>query len=194
MGDLGQFGKPAGAVGKFFGWTMDLYNKAEHVETIKHLNVQSDDQVLEIGYGTGQATNLAAEKIQDGKIFGVDHSSTMFEVASRRNKTWIHQGTVDLRVGDGGKLDFPDEFFDKVYSIHCIYFWDHPESNIKEIYRVLKKKGTAAITIRTGKGEIYQKYTDTRIKKWLENCGFTHVMINRYGKKKHKASVILGVK
>lgn len=64
MADLGQFGKPKGPLGKFFGWMMDRYNKLEHVETIKSLDLQPDDQVLEIGYGTGQAMNLSALTIQ----------------------------------------------------------------------------------------------------------------------------------
>ncbi|RWR06265.1 class I SAM-dependent methyltransferase [Siminovitchia fortis] len=194
MADPGQFGKPAGPIGKFFGWMMDKYNKVEHEETIQILDLQPDDHVLEIGYGTGQAIRLAVDKIQNGKIVGVDHSDAMFEVASRKNKKWIHQGIVDLLVGDAGKLDFGEKSFDKVYSIHCIYFWEQPESNLKEIYRVLKNKGIIAITVRTGKGEVYEKFTDSNVKKWLENCGFKNVTIKRYGKVKRKSSIILGEK
>ncbi|GIN20691.1 MAG TPA: methyltransferase domain-containing protein [Bacillus bacterium] len=194
MADLGQFGKPKGPLGKFFGWMMDRYNKLEHVETIKSLDLQPDDRVLEIGYGTGQAMILSAEKIHDGKIVGVDHSITMFEVASRKNNNWIDRGIVELHVGDAESLDFSQSSFDKVYSIHCIYFWTQPESNLQEIYRVLKDKGTAVIAIRTGKGEVYQKFTDTNVKKWMENCGFKNVTIRRLGKRKHKASVIMGEK
>ncbi|RST74346.1 class I SAM-dependent methyltransferase [Siminovitchia acidinfaciens] len=194
MADLGQFGKPTGIIGKFSGWMMDRYNKLEHVETIKSLDLQPDDHVLEIGYGTGQAMDLAAEKIHDEKIVGVDHSAAMFEVALRKNKKWVDRGVVELHVGDARKLDFPQESFNKVYSIHCIYFWEQPEVNLREIHRVLKNKGIAAITIRTGKGEVYQKFTDTNVKNWLESCGFKNVVINRLGKRKHKASVILGEK
>ncbi|VEF49774.1 SAM dependent methyltransferase YrrH [Bacillus freudenreichii] len=194
MADLGQFGKPMGIIGRFFGWMMDRYNKLEHVETIKSLDLQPDDHVLEIGYGTGQAMDLAAEYIHDGKIVGIDHSEAMFEVALRKNRKLVDREVVELHVGDAGKLDFPQESFNKVYSIHCIYFWEQPIVNLREIHRVLKNKGIAAITIRTGKGEVYQKFTDTNVKNWLESCGFKNVVINRLGERKHKASVILGEK
>jgi len=194
MGKYGQAGKPQGVLGKFFGFTMNWYNKFEHRQTIDDLSIQPNDQLLEIGYGTGQALYYASKRLAQGKIIGLDHSETMREVAARRNREEIGRKKVELRVGDARHLDFPDQSFDKVYSIHCIYFWEEPDAVLKEINRVLRKGGKAAITVRTGKGAVYEKFTDENIKGWMEQCGFHPVEIRRYGGKRHKASVLIGEK
>lgn len=53
MADLGHLGKPMGIIGKLFGWMMDRYNKLEHVETIKSLDLQPANHVLEIAPALG---------------------------------------------------------------------------------------------------------------------------------------------
>lgn len=163
-----KMGQPRGVIGRFFGLTMDLYNKFEHVQTIDALSLRSTDTVLEIGYGTGQAIQMATERLAEGKIIGIDHSQTMYDVATKKNKTAIQQNRAELLVGDANQLNFPDHFFDKVYSIHSIYFWSEPQRVLREIYRVLKSNGRAAIAVRTRKGEVYKKFTDENIKAWLE--------------------------
>jgi len=45
-------------------------------------------------------------------------------------------------------LPYPDRSFDIVYSLHSIYFWQHPVDCLKEIKRVLKPDGLLAITIQ----------------------------------------------
>jgi len=45
-------------------------------------------------------------------------------------------------------LPYPDESFDKVFSIHSIYFWAKPVDCLKELRRVLKPGGLLAITIQ----------------------------------------------
>jgi ubiquinone/menaquinone biosynthesis C-methylase UbiE len=194
VANQGQFGKPKGKIGKLIAWMMDLTNRNDHKNTIEYLNIQPGNHVLEIGYGSGRTIDLAAKAAVHGKIVGVDHSDVMHDVAAKRNRRWIDLGKAELFVGDAGNLHFEDESFDIVYSIHCIYFWDEPEAVLKEIYRVLKNKGKAAITVRTGTSVVYRKFADENIRKWLENAGFKDVKIKRFGEKKHKASIILGEK
>jgi cyclopropane fatty-acyl-phospholipid synthase-like methyltransferase len=69
-----QAGNPAGLLGRLFGWTMNVFNRADNRWTIDLLNLQPTDKLLEVGFGTGQAIEYAAEKITQGQIVGVDHS------------------------------------------------------------------------------------------------------------------------
>lgn len=45
-------------------------------------------------------------------------------------------------------LPYPAESFDKVFSIHSVYFWVNPVDCLKELRRVLKPGGLLAITIK----------------------------------------------
>jgi len=55
---------------------------------------------------------------------------------------------MDLKQGDVASLPYPDESFDKVFSIHSIYFWTKPVDCLQELRRVLKPGGLLAITIQ----------------------------------------------
>jgi ubiquinone/menaquinone biosynthesis C-methylase UbiE len=55
---------------------------------------------------------------------------------------------MDLKQGDVASLPYPDETFDKAFSIHSIYFWAKPIECLQELRRVLKPGGLLAITIQ----------------------------------------------
>jgi ubiquinone/menaquinone biosynthesis C-methylase UbiE len=95
-----QAGNPAGLLGRLFGWTMNVFNRADNRWTIDLLNLQPTDKLLEVGFGAGQAIEYAAEKITHGQIVGVDHSQTMLETAAKRNAAAIAEGRVKLQLGE----------------------------------------------------------------------------------------------
>jgi len=116
--------------------------------TVSLLDVQPQSDVLEIGFGPGVSTRYAAAKATQGFVVGIDHSETMVQAARRRNAEAIKGGRMDLRQGDVASLPYPDEYFDKAFSIHSIYFWTEPVNCLKELRRVLKTGGLLAITIQ----------------------------------------------
>src|ERR687895_382664 len=59
--------------------------------------LRQDDDVLDIGCGTGKTTREAARKAADGSVVGVDHSAAMIERARElteagglHNVTFVH--------------------------------------------------------------------------------------------------------
>ena len=56
---------------------------------------------------------------------------------------------MQVQLGNVCKLPFPDGVFDRVSTVNTLYFWTDPSQGIKEIRRVLKNDGMAAVGIRS---------------------------------------------
>ncbi len=56
-----QFAHPKGLLGRFVGIILALKNRERNAWTISTLDIQPDDQVLEIGFGPGQAIQEIAK-------------------------------------------------------------------------------------------------------------------------------------
>lgn len=113
----GQFGKPSGLFGWFIGRGMARSNVYEAHWTVSLLDIQPENRVLEIGFGPGLSTQYAAEKATQGFVAGIDHSKTMVRFARRRNAEALKAGRMDLKQGEVASLPYPDESFDKAFSI-----------------------------------------------------------------------------
>jgi ubiquinone/menaquinone biosynthesis C-methylase UbiE len=84
------------------------------------LTLQADDHVLEIGFGTGKLINKMAEQASRGLVEGIDLSSTMVDMARRRNREYIATGRVKLVLGDFDQVEYRDNEFDKICSANTI--------------------------------------------------------------------------
>jgi ubiquinone/menaquinone biosynthesis C-methylase UbiE len=100
----------------------DLFAKSEKQLTeigLQNLNVQPGENVLEIGFGTGQnLVALAHSASETGKVFGIDISDGMYQVASKRIAHAGLSDQIELYLGDAIKLPFDDVFFDAIF-ISC---------------------------------------------------------------------------
>ena len=143
-----QFRRPSGWFGRVIGNRMAEGNVYDAQWTVSLLDLQPEDHVLEIGFGPGVSTRYAAEKATKGFVAGIDHSETMVQAARKRNMETIQAGRMDLKQGDVASLPYPDETFDKAFSIHSIYFWVKPIECLQELRRVLKPGGLLAVTIQ----------------------------------------------
>jgi len=183
-----QFRHPEGISGRFVGKLMARGNRRAQDWTISLLGIRSGDRILEVGYGPGIAIELAARQTDvGGKVEGIDASRTMLAVASKRNSAAIATGQVALRCGDVSFLPYSDNMFDKVLSIHCLYFWPNPVRALAELRRVLIPGGIATITILPKDRWLKQKtspppdlftlYGGDEVAELLERAGFGRVRV-----------------
>lgn len=150
MGLISVIGKqlqhPRGMLGKvLFGWMTP--KTIEHARwTADLMNVQRDDDVLEVGFGNGANIALLAERATKGHVRGAEISKTAIEMASKKNARAITEGRVSLHEAPGGALPFADGTFDKACTVATMYVIADPSAVFKEMYRVLKLGGLAAVT------------------------------------------------
>ncbi|MBO0796786.1 MAG: methyltransferase domain-containing protein, partial [Ktedonobacteraceae bacterium] len=149
-----HYGCPKGVMGRIAGEVMVRQHRPETAWTLQLLDIQPADTVLEVGFGAGQGIKLAASKVNGGRVMGVDLSEAMVRAASKRNAAAVKAGRVVLSQGSITALPFEDQYFDKIMTIHTLYFWPEPHEPslaLSELCRVLKPGGRLVITLSTGK-------------------------------------------
>jgi SAM-dependent methyltransferase len=128
-------------------------------------------------YVTGKVLDVGAGHVDRYSKYMNVSNITRMDVAKGEN--------VDV-VGSADKIPFPDESFD---SIICTQVFEHlqfPVQSTSEIYRVLKKGGTAVVTVPQ-MNELHEepydffRYTNYGMKSLFENAGFETIFSEQRG-------------
>lgn len=100
------------------------------------------ERVLDLGCGNGRYHDFLKEK--QVEYTGLDNSEKLIELAKER-----HPG-LDFQIGDALEMPFPDNCFDKVFSIAVLHHFPSEEirtRSLNEAKRVLKKGGLLILTV-----------------------------------------------
>lgn len=100
------------------------------------------DRVLDLGCGNGRLFQIL--KDMEIEYFGVDVSEKLIEIAKKR----YHQ--AKFQVADALNLPFPNNYFDKIYSIAIFHHIPSEKFRLrflKEAKRVLKPGGLLILTV-----------------------------------------------
>lgn len=158
---------------------MAVKNKERSWWVLPLLDIHQNDRVLEVGFGSGIDIRRVSEMAIDGFVAGVDHSSVMVEQARRRNAAAIRNGLVEVSLGSASRLPYPDESFDKVFSINVAQFWPDIEP-MREMRRVLRRGGLVAIAVQPRSQSATERTARERARSLAENlraAGFSEVRL-----------------
>jgi ubiquinone/menaquinone biosynthesis C-methylase UbiE len=174
-----QFAHPEGWLGRLVGMILALKNRERNAWTISMLDIQPDDQVLEIGFGPGQAIQEVAKLTPNGFVAGIDLSDTMVAQASKRNAAAIRSRRVLLQQGAESPLPFENNKFNKVFAVNSMQFWSNPIAGLQEVRRVLKPGGRVVLTIQPmwAKTEEDVQMVSEKLVFQLKQVGFKHVCL-----------------
>jgi ubiquinone/menaquinone biosynthesis C-methylase UbiE len=199
-----QFRKPKGWFGSLlFGRFMNRVNGKIIAATIALLDLAPQHQVLEIGFGGGTSLSRVAEAVSSGAVSGIDFSPEMVRQAERRFRRQIAAGRICVQLGEASHLPFPDAMFDRVLTINTIYFWPDALQGLREIRRVLKDGGRAAIAIRSEekmKNYAVTKYGFTlfspdTVASLMQQAGFRDIQVDHRDREKwYDQAIVLGTR
>jgi ubiquinone/menaquinone biosynthesis C-methylase UbiE len=122
---------------------MNRRNARINAFAVEQLELQSSDRVLEIGFGGG--INLPSLIERAAFVAGVDLSHDVVRRASARFSEAVASGRATFRVGAADAIPFDAVQFDKVCTVHTVYFWKSLDAALAEIHRVLAPGGRVAI-------------------------------------------------
>lgn len=176
--------RPSGLLGYIVAWVMAVETAAENRCTLDLLEPADGERVLEVGCGHGATLQKAAARAENLKLSGIDFSDVMLHLARRRNRALIAANRLRLDRGDCIALPYGDGAFDKVYTVHTIYFWPRPHAHLGEILRVLAPGGRCVLGFRPGDdaafsagypASVYHMRTAAETKALFVACGFDRV-------------------
>lgn len=106
------------------------------------LPAENPVEVLDVGCGPGNSTEVLAKRYPDARILGIDSSPEMVAAASHSHPD------LEFRLCDAGReLAQLDRQFDVVFSNACIqWIPDHPML-LKNLLGLLKKDGVLAVQV-----------------------------------------------
>ena len=138
----------------------DRYSRRDvHDWTIRQLNLQPYQHVLEIGCGSGQLLAVVARTLRIGFLAGIESSIPLYQQAYRRNKTFIHRQLIQLHLGEVHELPYPAHYFHTIYGSET---HSHGKNAVTECLRLasLLRIGGRLIWLSQAGG--YRKEEDLR--------------------------------
>ena len=109
-------------------------------KVVKLVNATNPKRILDVATGTG---DLAINLVRTGapEIVGLDISAGMLEIGKEKVAKKNLQNTVQMVIGDGEKIDYPDNYFDAITVSFGVRNFENLEQGLAEIYRVLNPGG-----------------------------------------------------
>ncbi len=116
-----------------------FWNEEMRGRCIDLLDLEADGRVLDVGCGTGFATEGLLEKVD--AVEAVDQSPHQLREA--RSKRALED--VDLVLGDAENLPYADDAFAVAWSSGSIEYWPNPVEGLREMRRVVEPGGRALV-------------------------------------------------
>jgi len=191
---------PTGLLGHLIARVMAKETAEANSHLLSLLELRPTDHVLEIGFGHGRTLERAAIAVPQGFVAGVDLSEDMVRMAAKRLRSIVDARRAELRHGDSARLPYEAERFDKVYSLHTLYFWSNPVQHIREVHRVLKPGGRFVLGFTSGEdaqaranfpSSVYHFYGTDEARALIEEAGFGDIRMVQQDVSSHP--VVFGV-
>jgi demethylmenaquinone methyltransferase/2-methoxy-6-polyprenyl-1,4-benzoquinol methylase len=148
-------------------------------EALSMVEIGQDDRVLDVGCGTGFATEGLLGRTDD--VHGLDQSIHQMEKAFEK---FGKRDRVKFYRGDAERLPFKDGSFDVVWSSGSIEYWPNPVDALVEFRRVVKP-GNQVLVVGPDdpKSSVFQKladaimlfYDEEEAQRMFEEAGFEDI-------------------
>ena len=176
-------------------------------ETVKEfLNEEvTKGVVLDVATGTGRFAINIADKI-DGKVFGIDVSGKILDVA-RRKAQEKGLANVEFQKVAAEDMPFPNKCFDYVTCGFGMKYLADRDKSLKEMIRVMKERAkliiidkdppidTPSYTVNSSELRfLKEELKVAEMKELLEKYGLKEIVVQRIPYKEHNMAIITGSK
>ncbi len=117
-----------------------IWNEEMRDEAVAMLDIGPEDRVLDVGCGTGFATETLLEETE--RVHGLDQSGHQLRKAYAK---FGKRGPVRFYRGDAERLPFAADAFDVVWSSGSIEYWPNPVDALEELRRVARPGGQVLV-------------------------------------------------
>jgi ubiquinone/menaquinone biosynthesis C-methylase UbiE len=158
-------------ISRYYDYLTGAFERKYAEMALERLSIGEGEVVLEIGFGTGHCLKRIAESVgREGKVYGIDISSGMMEIAKKRLEKAGIADRVELHCRDAVSLPFDDNTLDAVFISFTLELFDTPEipKVLEQIKRVLKpggRLGVASMSKESGEPVLLRLY-EWLHKKW----------------------------
>jgi ubiquinone/menaquinone biosynthesis C-methylase UbiE len=128
--------------GSLFGWIE--YQPDEYSSFIMSLlYLKQDELILDNGTGNGRFSVAIAGK--GAKVISLDINRRLLKMAAKNLRRKKLQDKAHLVLGDIQNLPFKNDVFDKILSVHNLWYVANYEKSTAEMFRALKIGGRVII-------------------------------------------------
>ena len=128
---------------RVYGWTFDACPFADGM------------RVLDVGCGGGGAVLELRRRFPGIRVDGVDVSAEGVAMCRR-----AAGGAGRFEIGEAGALPAADGTYDAAYAIETVYFWPDLAAGLREMRRVVRAGGFAAVSVECTDPEKSRVWTD----------------------------------
>ena len=201
---------------RFLSGGIDTRWRKKAISQLYDLNPKT---ILDVATGTADVAIMASRLLNPDKIIGIDISDGMLDMGRKKTAKLGLQGSIELLNGDSEAINFNDNSFDAVTVAFGVRNFQHLETGLKEIKRVLKPGGKLVVLefskpkmpfvravynfymkiVTPNMGKLFSKnrdayqYLDESIKKFPEGKKFTDILDNLGYQKTYNKPLSLGI-
>ena len=141
-----QLGHPRGLGGRLVGAVLNRYNRRSMATAVQELELPPGATAADFGFGGGAGLGLLLEHVgQNGRVHGVDLSTTMLDRAARQYRGEINTGRLQLHTASMTQLPLPDHVLDGAITFNTAYYIAELDQSLAELHRVLTRTGRAVL-------------------------------------------------
>lgn len=118
-------------------------DRAWRREAVRHAIAGNPHDVLDVATGTADLALALQRSAPQARVIGVDFAEPMLEIA--RTKAARAGLGVELQIGDGTALPFPDDSFDVVTIAYGLRNFADVDAGLREFHRVLRPGGRLVV-------------------------------------------------